>query len=320
MAKKECSLKECIASKNGICHIGHSSLEECENWNNAAASVKIAKTQNGVTALNWSGLKLGLEELTLVAGRNKPFVVGFIGPHNSGKTTLLGVFYSFLAQGKEIGKAKFAGSYSFDGWENIAVYMRWSDDDLPPNFPPHTEMSESRTPGLLHVSLRRTNGKLDDWLFTDAPGEWFKRWSLEENAPDAAGAGWVAAHSNVFVLLIDCEALSGEERGTVRGVYKNIIDRLSQVQRERPVAVVWSKFDKLQGETKTAVLKQHLAKKLINYTEFEVSVNKEGEKNAPTLSEFEKLFIWLAESEKINFRLPAQPSLAPDDFLLSFRG
>lgn len=319
MAKKKCSLEECIAAKTGICHIGQS-LEECKNWNDTVAAIKTGETQNGGAALNWSGLKLGLEELTLVAGRNKPFVVGLIGPHHSGKTTLLGVFYSFLVEGNEIGETKFAGSYSFDGWENIAVYMRWSDDDLPPNFPPHTEMSESRTPGLLHVALRRASGKLDDWLFTDAPGEWFKRWSLEENAPDAVGAGWIATHSNVFILLIDCEALSGEDRGTIRGVYKNIIDRLSQIQRARPVAVVWSKLDKLTGETKTTVLKQHLAKKLINYTEFEVSVNKEGEKNTPTLSEFEKLFVWLAESGKMNVRLPAQTSLAPDDFLLSFRG
>lgn len=320
MAKKKCSLKECIASENGICHVGNLSLEACENWSRDASPIKSAQAHNGATALNWSGLKLGLDELTLVAGRNKPFVVGLVGPHNSGKTTLLGVFYSFLAQGKEIGNAKFAGCISFDGWENIAVPMRWSDDDLPPNFPPHTEMSESRTPGLLHVSLRRTSGKLDDWVFTDAPGEWFKRWSLEENAPDAAGAGWVAAHSNVFVLLIDCEALSGEDRGTIRGVYKNIIDRLSQSQRGRPTAVVWSKLDKLAGDEKTAVLKQHLAKKLTNYTEFEVSVNKDGEINAPTFSEFEKLFDWLAEPEKTKHHFPEQPSLAPADFLLSFRG
>lgn len=319
MAKKKCSLKECIAGESGNCHYGHS-LEDCEYWNINAAPVKTTESKNGGTGLNWSGLKLGLEELTLVAGRNKPNVVGLVGPHNSGKTTLLGVFYSFLVEGKEIGKAKFAGSFSFDGWENIAFYMRWSDDDLPPNFPPHTEMSESRTPGLLHAAFRRTDGKLEDWLFTDAPGEWFKRWSMEENAPDAAGARWVATHSNVFILLIDCEALSGAERGTFRGAYKSIIDRLSHVQKERRIAVVWSKLDKLAGETKTAVLKQHLAKKLVNYTEFEVSVNKEGEKNAPTLVEFGKLFEWLTEDEKTDFCLPVQSSLTPDDFLLSFRG
>lgn len=318
MAKKQCSLAECIASENGECHLGNSSPEECVNWNQVQSPVKSTQSQNGET-LNWSGLKLGLEEITLVAGRNKPFVVGLLGPHNSGKTTLLGVFYSFLVQGKKIATTSFAGSISFDGWENIAVPMRWSDDDLPPNFPPHTEISESRVPGLLQVSFRRLNGKLDDWIFTDAPGEWFKRWALEENAPDAAGAIWVATHSNVFVLMIDCEALSGEDRGTVRGDYKNIIDRLSQVQRARPTGVVWSKMDELAGEEKRTVLKQHLAKKLTNYTEFEISVKKDGQQHLPTLSELERLFEWFASPGEANYNFPVQPSLSSEDFLLSFR-
>lgn len=318
--KKKCSLVECVAAQTGKCHIGHSKLEDCENWNKNVAPVKNTRANNDGDTINWSGFKLGLEEITVIAARNKPFVIGVIGPHNSGKTTLLGVFYSFLMQGKEIGGANFAGSYSFDGWESIAVHMRWSEDDLPPNFPPHTEDNESRIPGLLHTALRQKEGKLDDWLFTDAPGEWFKRWSLEENAPDAAGASWIAKYSNIFLLVIDCESLSDEDRGAVRGVYKNIIDRLSRVQKERPVAVVWSKIDKLVDEAKRVIIKEHIEKKLKNTTEFNISVIQSDEKNVPTVSEFERLFGWLNEPKKINLQSFVEPSWAQDDFLLSFRG
>lgn len=327
--KNKCSQPDCIAATTGECHLGLE-LEKCDHWGKSlvatAAKEKRGKQEDtGGMQLVWSGLPLGLEDLTIIAARNKPRVVGVFGPHNAGKTTLLGMIYSHLWHGGRFGAAQFAGSYSFEGWENIAQNMRWSDD-AHPHFPPHTELTEARVPGLLHLALRQTSGKLDDWLLTDAPGEWFKRWSLNENAPDAEGARWMAANSNIFLLLLDCDWLSGAERGAARTAYQNLINRLGSVRKKRPVAVVWSKTDKLDDEAKIAALQEYAAKVLSPFQEFRVSVKKEVEQNQPTRTEFERLFGWLngtQAEEEATVSLPLLPppaSVASNDLMLSFRG
>ena len=69
----------------------------------------------------WSGSVLGLTDLGFVAGRSKPIVLAVMGPHNAGKTTLLGACYLLLGRGHRPNEElRFAGSCSLAGWENVA--------------------------------------------------------------------------------------------------------------------------------------------------------------------------------------------------------
>lgn len=322
MKTNRCSHSECIAPQSA-CHLGQDTTT-CEHWTTpvgtTAAQNRTAQ-EMGRTRLAWSGLPLGLQELTIVAARNKPYLVSIVGPHNAGKTTLLGMAYSHLWHGGRFGTAQFAGSFTLSGWENIAQYMRWCDD-TPPHFPPHTELTEARTPGLLHLAFRQPNDKLTDWLLTDAPGEWFKRWSLDEQAPEVEGARWMAQNSSAFILVLDCEWLSGPERGGARTAYQQLINRLASARKDRPLAAVWSKADQIVDEGKFVALKQHLTRFLAPLVEFRVSVKTENGQNRPTTAELARLFSWLNENQekKTPVLLSPAPTFAPDDALLSFRG
>jgi hypothetical protein len=317
--ENKCSHIDCIAPQ-GNCHQGLE-LEECEYWGKSPIVTKKQVEQTDSTIIGWSGRPLGLEELTLIAARNKPRVIGILGPTNAGKTTLLGMVYSHLWHGGRFGSAQFAGSVSLTGWEDITDPLRWSDEFNPPQFPLHTELSEDRQPGLFHLALRQQNGILNDWLLTDAPGEWFKRWSLNDSAPEAEGANWIAHNSNVFVLVVDCDALSSpEHRGASRVAYQNLINRLGSVRGNRPVAVAWSKIDKLAGEEQLVAIKQYLSRYLDSYQEFKVSVKSEGEEYKPTVDEFERLFEWLNVARASGHFIQAPPAFSPEDSMLSFRG
>src|ERR1700733_5098900 len=53
--------------------------------------------EGGAIFVPWSGRSLGTRDVGLVASRGKPAVIGVIGPHNSGKTTLLAAFYLLIS-------------------------------------------------------------------------------------------------------------------------------------------------------------------------------------------------------------------------------
>jgi len=313
-----CEIKDCLASAGQGCHRGRE-LTECPHWGLSAVKKPSEVYPKNGTSHGWSGLGMGLSDIAIVAARNKPKVFGIVGPHNAGKTTILGMIYLLLKHGKRIGPASFAGSYSFTGWEGIARHLQWKGD-IPPAFPPHTELSESRVPALLHFALRAPEEKLNDWLFTDAPGEWFKRWSLDVNAPDARGAVWVAEHSDVFLLVVDSEALASEDRGRARENYKTLIDRMAQVHDGRPVGLLWSKSDKAVPSSAAASVREYFDRKKFLTEEFRLSVIEEDGKYTASVSEFERLLSWMYSSTAKRLIVPPAFSVAPDDFFLSYRG
>jgi hypothetical protein len=144
--------------------------------------------------LPWSSNSLGIVDLQFIAGRSKPLLIGIIGPHNAGKTTLLTVLYLLLSQGWRVKGRRFVGSYTLGGWENLAHSLRWTPNQGP-HFPPHTPNDAGRLPGLLHLAFRRDDGVLEDVLLTDAPGEWFERWAIDKGAPNLDGARWISSNS-----------------------------------------------------------------------------------------------------------------------------
>lgn len=318
--KGRCSQPGCLAP-DGVCNEGYE-LNECPNF---AAITKNSKTavgerKNGADSLvNWTGRSLGLDDLAAVTARNQPRVVGVVGPSDAGKTTILGMLYNFLHQGWVIGGWRFAGSLSVEGWQNIFGYMQWNKG-LPPGFPPHTEANTGRGSGLLHLAFRGgTEDRLKDYLLTDAPGEWFKRWALNADAEDAEGARWIAQYGDAFVFVIDCKALAGEERGQARVSYDRLINRLGDELNGRPLAVVWSKIDYEIDERIREAIWRQLDKVLPGYTEFRVSVKQEAGANRPTIAEFAGLFEWMLTARRTTKPI-MPPERAGDDLMLAFRG
>lgn len=199
---------------------------------------------------------MGLVDVGFIAGRRKPFLVGVIGPHNAGKTTMLASWYLLLSRGVTPLKGRsFAGTYTFDGWESLANAMRWAPG-AKPIFPAHTTSRESRSPGLLHLCFRDQENTRVDFLLADAPGEWFQKWAMNANAVEAEGARWVSSHADLFLLIADCDALSGPAMGTARGAFQFQTRRLANDRGERPVALVWTKSDIRVGDEMAASVRK----------------------------------------------------------------
>jgi len=153
--------------------------------------------------------------------------------------------------------------------------------DSPPNndiqFPPHTSSNSGRVPGLLHLALRNSLGQKKDLIFTDAPDEWFDKWSYNKDDANASGANWIHDHSDAFLLFADCDLLSGEEQGASRRQIRLVADRLSDNLDNRPLGLIWSKSDiSLDVDMKTQISNYMKRFENQNYEEFAVSV-KEGE-------------------------------------------
>lgn len=102
-------------------------------------------------------------------------VVGILGDPASGKTACLASLYLMLSNDCLTGWS-FADSRSLMGFEDIARGARhWNEGQIPEQITVHTELSDDREPGFLHLRLKRTaDGRCFDLALPDLPGEWTK--------------------------------------------------------------------------------------------------------------------------------------------------
>jgi hypothetical protein len=304
-----CPHLHCYAPETS-CALGHREISQCSEWKGKAAKQAIADETPDDILLPWSGSALGLVDISFVTGRGKPITVGILGPENAGKTTLLASWYLLLGKGLVRDEyASFGGSYSIEGWECIAVALRWSPGQRP-SFPPHTTSRNKRAPGLLHLSLRQQSGRLRDFLFTDAPGEWFYKWAVNSNSDEAEGARWVSTHADVFLIIADKDALSGPNLGSARNSFQLLATRLAAERRLRPVALVWTKADKeINIEVETAIRKAVIGP-IPGAAEFAVSIFAKD--NGTTGTGLVDLFRWILGTRRTGIELPSEVSLQND--------
>lgn len=312
---KKCPRQDCFAPET-TCDLGHLSLADCPALQGQATTTSSDLPDSDGALLPWSGSALGLVDLGFIAGRAKPIVVGIVGPENAGKTTLLAAWYLLLGRG--FGKnavRRFAGSYSLAGWEAVAGALRWTPG-VPPNFPPHTSSRGGRAPGLLHLAFRLADNRLRDFLLTDAPGEWFQKWAVNREAAEAIGARWVADHADVFLVIADREALSGEDMGQARGALQLLARRLAAERRGRPVALVWTKTDvSIAPEMETAV--RHTVQRLMpDAVEFSVSVISPAGEPGGSGSGLLELLDWTLGSRRALTALPGSNATSTDPLFI----
>lgn len=120
-----------------------------------------------------SGRSLGLEDINALMGSRYVNVVGILGEPESGKTACLASLYLLMSHASLEGWA-FADSRSLMAFEDIARGARdWNDGHVPEQMTVHTELADDRSPGFLHIKLKRvTDGQCLDLALPDIPGEW----------------------------------------------------------------------------------------------------------------------------------------------------
>lgn len=314
----KCPQKDCWAPEI-VCNLGYD-LERCPHYEGVEAKEGENASSEDTFLLPWSGNSFGTVDLQFIAGRSKPSLIGVIGAHKAGKTTLLTTLYLLLSQGRRPVGSRFAGSYTLGGWEILAHFLRWKPNQAP-SFPPHTPFNAGRTPGLLHLAFRGQDSGLEDVLLTDAPGELFTRWSIDKTAPELDSARWIARHADAFMLLVDNEALAGPRRGEARTNTIALAERLGDELADRPVAVVWAKSDIALKDSVRRALENSFGKLFPLRREFHVSVQQEEGRARVTEDAFIDLLSWLLTTRRLtrvgHIPLPVQ---RVDDPMIAFRG
>lgn len=253
---------------------------------------------------------MGEHDLTFVSGRVKPITIGIVGPESSGKTTILGALYLLLGRGAlTTDEQLFSNSYTLAGWEAVATCLRWKPGQ-PPRFPPHTPSRAARAPGMLHLGFRRQDGVLRDLMFADAPGEWFQKWAVNEQAADAEGARWIARHADVTLLIADRQALAGPKLGTARNNFQLLAQRAVAESRGRRLALVWTKGDVEVAPAMERQIRNAVATGASRVAEFTVSVHARGE--VDPAEGFRELFNWILSTKRAAVDLPVTEASGHD--------
>ncbi|MEU8116927.1 hypothetical protein [Micromonospora sp. NPDC048947] len=234
VASGRCQRTTCHAPDTA-CVLGR---EPCPHFVTVDSDGGAAEPPEG-RSLPWSGLALGLADLSAVAALGRPRLVAVVGAANAGKTTLLAAHWLAARRGTGKFGQQFAGSYTLAGWNQIARHLQWVPHGR--GFPPHTTAPDNRTPALLHMAVSLGRGVSTHVLHTDVPGEWYSDWAYE--AAQAPGAAWIAEAADAFVILADSAALAGPQRGIARGDYDALASRLASLARDRPVVPVQTKAD-----------------------------------------------------------------------------
>jgi hypothetical protein len=319
----KCNRPDCYPDETGCNVEGHAVLSDCPYYgkHNVGPSEEPPNTEKTDTDLHvaWTGNTLGLQDLAYLSMTTKKLIViGITGVASAGKTTFLATLYCLLRNGYSIGDYIFGGSITLLGWENIAWYLTWKSNNSI-QFPPHTTINSGRVPGLLHLALVNPEGQKVDLVFTDAPGEWFDKWSFNQHDENAKGAVWIHDYADAFLLFADCEMLSGKEMGKARKQTRLVADRLKQELASRPLGLVWSKSDvALAKDIKDQITEYINNSPIIHYQEFETS-SIPAEDGRFHKNVCQSIAWILGTIQRQTNALLTVPTAKPDDMFLSIR-
>ncbi|AZI44109.1 hypothetical protein EHF33_14440 [Deinococcus psychrotolerans] len=223
-------------------------LEACPTYAPALkramkAQPQIGLPEDGVLYPTWTGHTLTPHTARMLQGGTRPIVIALAGLPDAGKTSFLTSLYDRIRR-EPLGGRDFAGSYTLNGWAELARFLTWQGP-VPPAYPPRTS-GDRREPGYLHLAFRGQDDRLLDLLIADTPGEWFKEWAQDASAEAAQGARDTLRHADGILLCIDPTQLSGPQRLIARGTLQRLAGRLANAERHGPPAklvAVYTKSD-----------------------------------------------------------------------------
>jgi hypothetical protein len=163
-------------------------------------------------------------------------VIGILGAPDSGKTACLVSLYLQLARRKLAG-FEFADSRSIMAFNEISQgARRWNEGKPPEQMTSHTELSDDRDAGYLHLRLQRTaDRQAADLLLPDLPGEWSTGF-IDSNRAErldflkSADVIWVMADRRQLIA-------PGSRRGALRRL-DLLLQRVAALLPEPPLAFV----------------------------------------------------------------------------------
>ena len=152
-------------------------------------------------------------------------VVGILGEPDAGKTACLVSLYLSVGQQK-LEDFRFADSRTLMGFEEISQGARqWNQGQMPDQLTDHTELTDDRTPGFLHIKLvRAEQDNAVDLLCTDLPGEWTTD-LIDQNRVDRME--FLRRADVIWLVINGSDAAAPEKRQLCVLRTKMLIERLS---------------------------------------------------------------------------------------------
>lgn len=221
-----CTFEGCSVGETGVCALERDPAI-CENRSKFADKPPSRKAETSVGAADGDGLgtpvlkrpaeaaslppshTLGPDAMSSMMASRYVTVVGILGDPDSGKTACLASTYLLIANARLKGWS-FADSRSLMGFEDIARGARdWNKGSPPNQMTMHTELTDDRRAGFLHLRLvREADGRRVDLALPDLPGEWTTKL--------VASSQWERLEfikaAEVIWIVIDGRALADKER------------------------------------------------------------------------------------------------------------
>jgi hypothetical protein len=244
----KCANPDCQVAMDGRCVEGIADLEACPHYGRAVLIIEETRPE-GPTTLN-RGLRLPDAEALSVSGaqailRNQACsVIAIIGPHDSGKTSLIGSIYDLFQRGP-VGEYAFAGSTTLHSFERACHDSRTASN----REEPHMERTGTGEATYFHLDLvQKESQSKRAALFANRAGEDYMD---THSDPDLAKTFAELPRSDTLTLLADgMKLLDDCERHLVREDICQSIRAFYEAGQTRTwqrLAVVLTKVDAVRG-------------------------------------------------------------------------
>ncbi|MCF6117155.1 hypothetical protein L2449_09540 [Mesorhizobium muleiense] len=256
-----------------------------------------------------SSRTLGPDAISKMMASRYVTVIGILGDPESGKTACLASLY-LLISNAELAGWKFADSKSLMAFEEIARGAReWDAGNPPEQMTVHTELSDDRRPGFLHMRLvRNSDGRRVDLALPDLPGEW----TTELVGTCRTDRFEFLKAAEVIWVVLDGRALENKERrqGVISRVGQ-LAGRLRTLLGELPklLLVITHRDAGEPSAAVTARLETELAKRNVTATVVPVAPFSDNDKQVKPGFGLDDLITATTTSDlpPMTFWLPSDP-------------
>jgi hypothetical protein len=254
MAETElvCANRECRIAQGGRCIEGHDDLAKCPHFGKEPEEVDQEEDDDGEEAIDaFDGVHLP-DALPLDSGRADRVLallpsrmIGVIGVHDSGKTSVISGLFDLFQVGP-VAHTMFAGSSTLHGLEMICHDARVASE----RDEPHSERTKRGEVRFYHFDVLR-EGLLQSVLIADRSGE-----EYEEVADLTANATamFELRRADVITVLVDGRRLaSPSDRADVMGAIPLIIQGMVEngaFARKPNLAIVLTKNDAVEASSR----------------------------------------------------------------------
>ncbi|PZO52403.1 MAG: hypothetical protein DCF16_09460 [Alphaproteobacteria bacterium] len=242
MAFGACTEADCTVAETDVC-LRNNDPAKCPNRANAGTVEEALEPPLEAPVENprfQHSLTLDPEAAASIMRSRYAHLVGILGMPKSGKTAALVSTYLLLGRDQLKGFS-FLDSMSLRALDEISHGARvWQVGESFGQMTVHTELSDERTPGFMHLRLERhSDERRFDMLLSDLPGEWSTALIDKERSDRLE----FLRAADVIWIMVDGEELRAKRHHTEHRI-KIMLQRLAKIVTHKPpIKIVISRRD-----------------------------------------------------------------------------